>query len=110
MITFKTEFYSNIDMFDDIALELLKMMGHSPAVPGAILAEDVQQALENLKHALAATKPSQPAKLETLEDEDSSQDKISVQNRAFPLIELLTAAANKQCDVMWDKTRQFTSS
>lgn len=110
MITFKTEFYSNIDMFDDVALHMLKMMGHSPTVPGAILAEDVPQALENLKRAVAGESP-QPAQSETStdEDEDPAQQRVSIHNRAYPLIELLAAAAAKRCDVMWEKTNQFIS-
>jgi len=32
-------------MFGDVALAMLKMMGHTATVPGAILAEDVPAAL-----------------------------------------------------------------
>lgn len=110
MITFKTEFYSNIDMFDDIALQMLKMMGHSPSVPGAILADDVPQALANLKLAVAV-ESSQGAQSGSQADdeEDIAQRPVSVHNRAFPLIELLAAAAAKRSDVMWEKTSQFFS-
>lgn len=106
MITFKTEFYSNIDMFDDVALHMLKMMGHSPTVPGAILAKDVSQALANLKRAVAEEGP-QSAQVETQasdEEDYLSQQHVSVHNRAFPLVELLVAAVAKSCDVMWEKT------
>ncbi len=110
MITFKTEFYSNIDMFDDVALLMLKMMGHSPTVPGAILAEDVPQALANLKCAVAGERLKQAQSEEaTEEDEDPAERCVSIDNRAYPLVELLTAAAAKRSDVMWEKTSQFFS-
>ena len=41
LVTFSTDTYPNITLFGDVALTLLKMMGHSTTVPGAILAADV---------------------------------------------------------------------
>ena len=45
LVTFTTQGSANITLFGDIALAMLKMMGHSATVPGAILAEDVPVAL-----------------------------------------------------------------
>ena len=39
LVTFTTKAYADITMFGDVALAMLKMMGHSATVPGAILAE-----------------------------------------------------------------------
>ena len=47
-VTFTTDAYAGITMFGDVALALLKMMGHSKTVPGAILAADVPMALNRL--------------------------------------------------------------
>ena len=38
LVTFTTSAYANITMFGDVALHLLKLMGHSATVPGALLA------------------------------------------------------------------------
>jgi len=46
LVTFRTSAYANITMFGDIAVTLLKMMGHSGTVPSAIRADDVPAALE----------------------------------------------------------------
>lgn len=57
--------YADITMFGDVALVLLKMMGHSGTVPSSILAADVPAALSRLKAArshareVPATFPSQ---------------------------------------------------
>lgn len=56
LVTFTTDAYADITMFGDDALAMLKMMGHSGAVPGAILAADVPQALSRLTAALEAQK------------------------------------------------------
>jgi hypothetical protein len=103
LITFKSDAYADIMMFGDAALRLLKMMGHSGTVPSAILADDVPAALDRLKRAIEEGKSgSQEPGTESGGSEPDDQT-ISLTYRAIPLIELLTAAAKKHCDVMWDK-------
>jgi Domain of unknown function (DUF1840) len=41
LVTFTTKAYADITLFGDIVLAMLKMMGHSATVPGAILADNV---------------------------------------------------------------------
>ncbi len=96
LITFSTDAYSSITMFGDVGLSMLKMMGHSATVPGAILAEDVPEALSKLSAAIDADKNQSPVM-----DEDTEEAEVSITNRALPLIELLTAAAKDKSDVMW---------
>jgi Domain of unknown function (DUF1840) len=102
LVTFTCKAYADITMFGDVALTLLKMMGHSGTIPGAILAEDVPAALDRLKRAIEAEKP-EPARGESTESEDEDRDepRVSLATRALPLIELLTAAAKAHADVMW---------
>ena len=99
LITFSTPVYADITMFGDVAIRLLKLMGHSGTVPGALLAEDVQSALERLQ---AGVKAASPASEESAEDEDG-EPAVSLPHRAMPLIELLGAAAKANRNVMWDK-------
>jgi hypothetical protein len=40
LVTFRTEAYADILMFGDIAVQLLKLMGHSGTAPGTLVAED----------------------------------------------------------------------
>lgn len=96
LVTFTTDAYANILMFDDVALGMLKMMGHSATVPGAILAEDVPSALQKLTAAINAAKPAS-----NVADKDTDQPSVSMAQRGLPLIELLTAAAKADCNVMW---------
>jgi hypothetical protein len=96
LVTFSTDAYSDITLFGDIALTMLKMMGHSVTVPGAILAADVPEALRRLTMAIDEQKASPPAA-----DKDSDELEVSMAHRALPLILLLTAAAKAECNVMW---------
>ncbi len=87
--------------FGDVAVTLLKMMGHSGTVPGAILAKDIPPALERLKAAVAA---APEAGRKQSDDADEKEPPVSLRQRAFPLIELLERAAQAGSDVLWDRT------
>jgi hypothetical protein len=100
LVTFSCPAYSDITMFGDVAVRLLTLMGHSGTVPGALLAEDVQAALERLEAAVH-TKEQSPAPEENAEGEDDERA-VSLPHRALPVIELLKAAAKAECNVMWD--------
>jgi len=96
LVTFTTDAYADITMFGDVALAMLKMMGHSGTVPSAILAADVPAALSRLTAGIEAAKAAP-----SVDDEDEDEPQVSLSNRALPLINLLTAAAQEGCDVMW---------
>lgn len=58
LVTFSCPAYGKITLFGDVALKLLKMMGHSQTVPGALLADDIPAALTRLEKNIAADIPS----------------------------------------------------
>ncbi len=99
LVTFSCPACADITMFGDVAVHLLELMGQSGKIPGALLAEDVQPALERLEAVVEADKqspePEQPADA----DDDAA---VSLSRRAWPLIELLKTAAKAKCNVMWD--------
>ena len=96
LVTFTTKAYADITMFGDVALTMLKMMGHSATVPGAILAEEVPVALSRLKAAIDADQSSP-----LLAEKNSDEPVVSMAHRALPLINLLAAAAKAENNVMW---------
>ncbi len=90
----------NLTMFGEIAVKLLKMMGHSGTVPSAILPEDIPGALERLRHALDAD-PKAEASATGAKADNEKEPPVSLKRRAFPLMELLGRAAKDGCEVMW---------
>ncbi|NNJ91650.1 MAG: DUF1840 domain-containing protein, partial [Gammaproteobacteria bacterium] len=60
LVTFSCPVYADITMFGNLAIKLLKLMGHSGKVPSALLAEDVPTALERLEAALEADVKPRP--------------------------------------------------
>lgn len=108
IVTFRSKAHADIIMFGDIAISLLKLMGHSGTVPSALLAEDVPAALERLKTAIAAQKATVEDESDSVQDDDDDNDDsdectVNLAHRALPLIELLEASATAKCNVMWDK-------
>ncbi|ENK0809778.1 DUF1840 domain-containing protein [Vibrio fluvialis] len=104
LMTFRCKASANVTMFGSIGLQMLTMMGHSETVPGAILAKDVPEALRLLQAAIALEKKK--AQPETDDDEDNESAielPVSIANRALPLIALLEAATQEECDVMWEE-------
>ena len=90
-----------ITMFGDVAVKLLKLMGQSGAVPGAILAADIPAAVARLRQRVGV-EPKQAGN----QDTDNAETPVNLSQRAFPLIELLERAATKGADVIWEEERK----
>jgi hypothetical protein len=106
LVTFRTKAHASITMFGDVAATLIKLMGHSGAIPGALMPQDIPAALGRLKTAVEehADEPLNPEQSgsDTSARNDSEGQYVSLAHRALPLIELLTAAAAEGEHVMWD--------
>lgn len=85
-------------MHGEVAVQLLKMMGHSGTVPSAVLAADIPAALAKLREAVRHAPPPAPPK-----NDEEEREYVPIQRRAVPLIELLDHAARDGSDVTWDK-------
>ncbi len=103
LVKFQTKSQAPITMFGDVAVTLIKMMGHSGTVPSALLAEDVPAALARLKAAVAkhSNEPLDPPGGPSRGGDEGQS--VSLAHRALPLIQMLTAAAAGRENVMWDK-------
>lgn len=101
LVTFSCPVYADITMFGDVAIRMIKGMGHSGTIPGALSAEDVPEALRQLEATVKADQPPPAPEDELVEGEDG-EPPVSFSLRAWPLIELLKAAAKAKVHVMWD--------
>jgi hypothetical protein len=103
IVTFKTKSYPDIIMFGDVAKTLLRMMGHSGTVPGALRAADTAAARQRLRAALDEHgDDAAPAEVPADDQEGAGEEpRISLEKRAFPLLELLDAASSGGHDVTW---------
>ncbi len=108
MIRFTSPAGASVSMFEKDAKALIRMMGHSGAIPSAIRAEDIPAALQQLEATLQTeeARATQAKEEHPLHDQEEEKA-VSVNVRAFPLIELLKAALAKEKNVMWEKDNSF---
>jgi hypothetical protein len=95
-----------LTMHGDAAVTLLKAMGHSGTVPGAILAADLPAALSSLRKVLEelARVPPPPEPAATDEDEEREREPpVSMRMRALPLIDMIETAIARDSDLMWER-------
>jgi hypothetical protein len=97
-----------LTMHGDAAVALLKAMGHSGNVPGAILAGDLPGALASLRRHLeeqAHAPPPLPSQAE-VSDEDEDRERappVTLHMRAVPLIDMIETAIARDSDLMWER-------
>jgi len=97
LVTFSSDAHENITMFGDIALQLIKFMGHSGTVPGALTVDDVADALVRLQAGLVQHRQAEPSATHEKEDDV----RVGLALRAYPLVMMLNSACKKKCAVMW---------
>jgi len=107
LVTFSTKAAADITMFGEVATVLLRLMGQSEVVPGALVAADVPAALQKLREGIAAAgaEPAGNPPLAEGEDEEKAPPPVTLRQRAFPLLGLLEAAGKRNADVMWAQTK-----
>ncbi len=109
LVTFTCKAHGDITMFGDDAAHMLKLMGHSGTIPSAIFAKDVPAVLERLKNAIESEEAApthdprnREGGITSVDNGDNDAEaSISTSIRAFPLIEMLSAAIEADCNVMW---------
>ncbi|WP_131781709.1 DUF1840 domain-containing protein [Legionella gresilensis] len=97
LVTFTSESYGRLTFFGDVARRLIKLMGHSDNIPGAIRAEDIEASLHNLLEGLAQMKD----KVKSMQLDKDEEPEISLATRAAPLIDMLKSAQKNQCNIIW---------
>jgi Domain of unknown function (DUF1840) len=105
LVRFSSLETESVLMFGDVASQLIRMLGASGAVPGAIDAESIPAAVQRLRQQLAlqgaaGTSPSGKTK-----EDDADQvpePPVGLGIRAQPLIDILERAAAAKVPVMWE--------
>jgi hypothetical protein len=111
LVTFRSTATESITMFEGVAVQLLKLMGATGRIPGALGPEDVGAALQRLEQATEQIKagthatPARPADNEDSKNEDEDEDReppVDLATRAVPLLSILKRAAAANAEVMWE--------
>lgn len=95
-----------LTLHGEAALALLRAMGHSGTVPGAILAADLPAALASLRQALAAQAAPEPPTAAPDDPDDADEEReppVTLRMRAVPFVDLLETAITRDSDLMWER-------
>ena len=95
-----------LTMHGDAAVALLRAMGHSGTVPGAILAVDLPAALASLRRALESQAQVVPVVPDAAEGDDEQEEReppVTLAMRAVPLIDMIETAIARGSDLMWER-------
>lgn len=96
-----------LTMHGDGAVTLLKAMGHSGTVPGAILAADLPGALATLRRTLETQadvpSPEPGAAVEAEREPGDAPPPVTLRMRAVPLIDMIETAIARGSDLMWER-------
>jgi hypothetical protein len=103
LVIFTSKGQGDITMFGHVAEHLIGLMGHSGTIPSAIAAKDIPAALERLKKAIALEDPQDTEDSASDNIDEPVEPSVSIYNRAYPLMEMLTAATKEDSSVMWRK-------
>lgn len=112
LVTFRSTATESITMFEDVAVQLLKLMGATGRVPGALGPDDVPAALRQLEQATEQIKagthatPARPADNEDAKNEDEDDEDreppVDLATRAVPLLSILKRAAAAKAELVWE--------
>lgn len=108
MVTFKSTASRNVDYHTNVGLQLLKMMGRDSTLPSAMFADDVPEALSRLQQALAeldddeVARDNQTGTKKMEEDDEDKPQKVSLKQRAQPLVKLMEKASEANVGLMWE--------
>ncbi|MGB1311602.1 MAG: DUF1840 family protein [Leucothrix sp.] len=107
LVVFTNKSGGTVEMFEKPALELINLMGRREAVPSAISAEDLPEALETLQKSLAeinASEKEEAAAKEAMDEEedDDTPKAVGMSARAYPLTELIKQTIKDGSFLMWD--------
>ena len=107
LVVFTNKSGGTVEMFEKAALELIKLMGRREAVPSAISTEDLPEALDTMRQALAEMAQLEQAEeaeaeLEVQEEDEDQPKPIGMSTRAFPLTELMKQTIKEGSFLMWD--------
>ncbi len=107
MIVFRSPAAADVMMFDDVARNMIAIMGKEPADRGVVTVEQLPEVIARMKQAIAADH----ARHAGISEEDRPQTEaapngsqrpyVSLAQRATPLVELLEYSLKDEKPVMW---------
>lgn len=107
IVTFKSAATADVIYFGDVAKRMMELMGKEAGDQGIVTVEQLPAAIERLKAAIAADKESHRQQVQDEErktekaEGGGSRPRVSLTQRAVPLLEMLQTALRDKKPVVW---------
>jgi hypothetical protein len=102
MITFQSDASGDVMMFDDIAHRMMDIMGKDRTGRGVITVEQMPDCIARLKAVIAEDRARARGKPQGEEEEETGvAARVSLAQRALPLVELLERSLQREKPVLW---------
>jgi hypothetical protein len=100
MYRFKSKADGDLIMMAPVGDQLLRVIGREPAAQGIIEVGVLPQAIAALEQAIAA---AESARGDARKDDDEAGDSraIGLQQRAWPLLEMMRRSLAEHADIVW---------
>ena len=102
---FRSDATGDLIMMGPVGDQMLRIIGKEPAAKGIIEASALAAAIAALEQAVAADEAS---RARGAADEDADEagrsghgGKVSLRQRAWPLVEMMRRAQREQADIVW---------
>ena len=100
LIIFSSQATAQVMMLDDLAKQLLAILGSQLETRGIMTVEQLPAAIQALEKAIAQDNQASEEKKEAEEDRPSNEH-LGLAQRAFPLLDMLRRALEKNKPVVW---------
>jgi hypothetical protein len=102
MITFQSDASGDVMMFDDVAHRMMDIMGKDRTTRGVVTVEQMPECIARLKAAIADDRARARGKTQDGEEEETGiAARVSLAQRALPLVELLERSLAREKPVLW---------
>ncbi len=102
MYRFKSKAAGDLIMMAPVGDQLLRVIGREPAAKGIIEVAALPQAIAALEQAIAAAERSRGDARKVDDDDDrAGANAIGLQQRAWPLVEMMRRSLAEGADIVW---------
>ena len=101
MYRFKSKADGDLIMLAPVGDQLLRIMGREPAAQGIIEVAALPQAIAALEQAIAAAERARGAARKSDDDDEAGANAIGLQQRAWPLLEMMRRSLAERADIVW---------
>jgi hypothetical protein len=104
LVTFKSGVCADVMMFVEVAQQMMEIMGKEFTPRGVFTVEQLPHAISRLKQAVAEDRQLRQGAAPPPEDEEEGEERrerVSITQRALPLIELLECSLREEKPVLW---------